>query len=337
MKNIHKKHLTAIRKQIKQYSLGKLAFLTCVNSNSWGFPPDSYDYGYQGIYVSNQDNTYWINSKQGRLFSLERIIVPVFRVDIRFLLTVNNPPIYISKPFSEFKHWINAHLSKKIYKSCQINPGGLSKKVNYAYNFFFIGNGIAALEKKKLIANLPELNKKILKIPEINKLINQEQDNLSVKHKQLAEKILKQLKTRLKKAYKTSKLPESIDPEGLEQLKIIKRVNPYFWYWPEGGRKARQKLTKPKTKKSVYTKPNKVKTNMAKKKKSTKEEEKACKHKWASLLARYKGKTVTTKIKICLNCGEMKVGTHSVKISRHRLSVEGDTLLKIPVGTDKFS
>lgn len=77
---------------------------------------------------------------------------------------------------------------------------------------------------------------------------------------------------------------------------------------------------------------------MRKRKKTTqKRQEKECKHKWAPLLAKYKGKIVSTSAKVCLNCGEIKMGEKTVKISRFRLAIEGGTKLKIPVGTDMYS
>ncbi len=76
---------------------------------------------------------------------------------------------------------------------------------------------------------------------------------------------------------------------------------------------------------------------MRKKIKQRKQEKICKKHKWASLLAEHQGKTVTTKIKICLECGEMKVGAHSVKISVNRMAFSGTTKLQIPVGTNMFS
>jgi hypothetical protein len=69
----------------------------------------------------------------------------------------------------------------------------------------------------------------------------------------------------------------------------------------------------------------------------TKKPEKECKHLWASLLAKYKGKIVSAPTKVCLKCGEIKIGEHTVKISRFRLSIEGGTKLKIPVGTNMYN
>ena len=74
---------------------------------------------------------------------------------------------------------------------------------------------------------------------------------------------------------------------------------------------------------------------MRKQKKQKKE--KTCKHQWAPLLAKYRGQVISTATKICLKCGEIKMGEKTVKISRFRLSIEGGTKLKIPVGTDLYS
>jgi hypothetical protein len=72
-------------------------------------------------------------------------------------------------------------------------------------------------------------------------------------------------------------------------------------------------------------------------KRKIQKKEKPCKHQWAPLLAKYKGQVISTATKICLKCGEIKMGERTVKISRFRLSIEGGTKLKIPVGTDLYS
>ncbi len=73
------------------------------------------------------------------------------------------------------------------------------------------------------------------------------------------------------------------------------------------------------------------------KKTITKRRRKECQHKWASLLAKSKGRIISTAAKVCLKCGEIKFGVETVRISRFRLAIEGGTKLKIPVGTNLYS
>jgi len=77
--------------------------------------------------------------------------------------------------------------------------------------------------------------------------------------------------------------------------------------------------------------------NKKRRKSAKRKREQKCRHKWAPLLAKYKGQVISTATKICLKCGEMKMGERTVKISRFRLSIDGGTKLKIPVGADLFS
>jgi len=50
--------------------------------------------------------------------------------------------------------------------------------------------------------------------------------------------------------------------------------------------------------------------------------EKECKkHKWIPLLGIDKRKSVPTALFTCLKCGDLKVGTHTIKISRYRLDM----------------
>jgi ribosomal protein L32 len=74
-----------------------------------------------------------------------------------------------------------------------------------------------------------------------------------------------------------------------------------------------------------------------------------CKHKWAQLLVRRRNKIVSaSSLKVCLNCGELKIGKHTIRISKNRIDMDGKPIrnvssidiserLKIPVGIDKFS
>ncbi|GAH39800.1 unnamed protein product [marine sediment metagenome] len=56
--------------------------------------------------------------------------------------------------------------------------------------------------------------------------------------KQTCKEVQKQLKTRLEKARKESHSADMMDLKKIKKLKITKKINPYFWYWPEGGCKA---------------------------------------------------------------------------------------------------
>ena len=71
----------------------------------------------------------------------------------------------------------------------------------------------------------------------------------------------------------------------------------------------------------------------------TAKEHKECKkHNWIPLLGVDKKKTVPTSLFTCLKCGDLKVGTQTIKISRFRLdmgelpinSVAGIKLMKPP-------
>lgn len=62
------------------------------------------------------------------------------------------------------------------------------------------------------------------------------------------------------------------------------------------------------------------------------------KHKWIPLLGNDKGKSVPTFLFTCLKCGDLKVGTQTIKISRFRMdmgelpinSVAGIQLMNVP-------
>jgi len=234
---MHKKAVKLIQEQIKKHSLGKLGFLSFVGTRPWGFGRDNVDYDYRGVYASKEDKSYhvfisgvFINNyaKDIILISLERFFENNLRLNIHTLILFNSPIIYASKEFLEFKKWINSNLTKKIYKTCQTKKSHSNRK-DYLYDFFFIGNGISVLEQKKVIANLPKLNKKCLKISFIDKLIKEEKTGLPFRNKQECEKVLTKLKTRLEKANKKSSLPEEIDKSKFTKLKIAKKINYKFW------------------------------------------------------------------------------------------------------------
>ena len=75
-----------------------------------------------------------------------------------------------------------------------------------------------------------------------------------------------------------------------------------------------------------------------------------CKHNWAKLVAQ-KGKNffLVSNLKVCLKCGQLRVGKKTIRISKDRIDMGGkpirevgkllirtDGRLKIPVGTDRF-
>lgn len=49
---------------------------------------------------------------------------------------------------------------------------------------------------------------------------------------------------------------------------------------------------------------------------------KDCKHQWVPLTAKVGEKTVPTLIFTCLQCGDLKVGTQTIRISRNRLDMD---------------
>ncbi len=48
-----------------------------------------------------------------------------------------------------------------------------------------------------------------------------------------------------------------------------------------------------------------------------------CQHKWTPLLGRIGKKNVPTALFTCLKCGELKVGTNTIRISKNRLDMGG--------------
>lgn len=72
-------------------------------------------------------------------------------------------------------------------------------------------------------------------------------------------------------------------------------------------------------------------------------QEKKCRHKWIPLLGRAGKKDVPTALFTCLLCGEMKVGTRTIRISNTRLDMGGNMLfagnisLKNPPAADVTS
>jgi predicted nucleotidyltransferase len=248
---MHKSALRLVREQLKKHRFGRLEFLAFIGTRPWGIAREFVDYDYRGVYSSKEEKTYeafinqiYINNfaKDITLVSLERFVKNIFEGDIHSLICLNSPIIYASKDFLEFRKWVNSHPSKKIYYSCQPRKGYFNRK-DYLYGFFFIGNGIALFEKKKVIANLPELNKKILKIPAIDKLIEEEKKGAPFEKEEVCKKIILKLKNRLEKAKERSNLPEVIDKEKFSKLKILKRIVYNFWL-EEGFKQRYQKERK---------------------------------------------------------------------------------------------
>ena len=94
-----------------------------------------------------------------------------------------------------------------------------------------------------------------------------------------------------------------------------------------------------------------MKKQRKQKKHTKKKQEKKCQHKWVPLLAKYKGQIISTSVKACLKCGDLKIGVQTIKISRFRLDMgdlpinnaksvlinsDDDSRLKIPVGTNRY-
>ena len=46
-----------------------------------------------------------------------------------------------------------------------------------------------------------------------------------------------------------------------------------------------------------------------------------CRHQWAPLLAQVKKKTTPSLVKVCLRCGELKIGQRTIRMSRYRLDM----------------
>ncbi len=234
LENMHKSALKLVQEQVKRHFLGKLVFLAFVGTRPWGIAQENVDYDYRGIYMTKKGNAYqnfisgvYINNhaKDITMISFKDFVRNIFNSRIHSRISINSPIIYISKEFLEFRKWVNSNLCKKIYRACQTKPYGPTGRKDYLYDFFFIGNGIAILEKKKVIANLPELNKKCLKIPAINKVVEEEKAGLPFKNKQVCKRILRQLKTHLEKANKKSRLPEEINRAKFAKLRIMKNIN----------------------------------------------------------------------------------------------------------------
>lgn len=246
---MHKSALDLIKKELIKHNLGKLEFLAFVGTRPWGISRKNVDYDYRGIYSNKEEKTYqafisqvYINNwaKDITLVSLERLIRDIFEGYIHSLIVINSPVIYESKDFFNFRRWANSHFSKKVYFNAQPRRAFQNRK-DYLYDFFFMGNGISILEKKKVIANLPKLNKEILKIPFIDKLIEEERNEMPFEKKAEKEckKIIERLKKRLDLAYQKSNLPSELDKNKLKKLKIVKKIN--YEYWLQEGFSERYK------------------------------------------------------------------------------------------------
>lgn len=60
---------------------------------------------------------------------------------------------------------------------------------------------------------------------------------------------------------------------------------------------------------------------------------KECSHKWVPLMGKDKGKLIKTSVFACLECGELKVGTHTIRISKNRLDMGNLPIKSIKTGT----
>jgi predicted nucleotidyltransferase len=213
---MHKNALKLVQEQVKRHSLGKLFFLAFIGTRPWGIAQENVDFDYRGVYMPKRRSDsivgVYINNhaKDITMVSFGDFVGRISSSSIHPLICINSPIIYASKEFLKFKKWVNSHLSKEVCEGCRTKPYGHTNRKDYLYDFFFIGNGIAILEQKKVIANLPELNKKILRIPAMNKIIEEEKAGLPFKTKRICKKVLNQLKTRLEIANKKSRLPEEI-------------------------------------------------------------------------------------------------------------------------------
>jgi hypothetical protein len=79
-------------------------------------------------------------------------------------------------------------------------------------------------------------------------------------------------------------------------------------------------------------------------------EEPECQHQWAMVLAKLGAKIIpVSTAKVCLMCGIMKIGTHTIKISKNRLDMGAKPIinvskvlittsgrLQVPVGTNLY-
>lgn len=55
--------------------------------------------------------------------------------------------------------------------------------------------------------------------------------------------------------------------------------------------------------------------------------EKPCKHEWIKLVAQVKKKIVPVPVFVCLGCGTLRVGVHTIRISRSRIDMGGKPIL----------
>lgn len=237
IQNMHERALWLVRRETKKHSFGELLFMAQVGTRPWGIAQGNVDFDYQAIYASKPDRTgqafisgVYINNavKDITMYSLEKIAENLFNSNIHPLIVINSPVIFAAKEFLEFRDFINANIVRDVCKSAQVNRVPQSRK-DYLYNFFFMGNAIAALEGKKIIANLPLLNERFLKLPQINGIIEEERSNLEFNTEGLCVKTLDDLKKRLDRAYEGTKLGHEIDQEQFGRLRLAGKINDRFW------------------------------------------------------------------------------------------------------------
>jgi len=60
---------------------------------------------------------------------------------------------------------------------------------------------------------------------------------------------------------------------------------------------------------------------------------KTCRHQWAPLLAKAGGGPTPTLLRVCLKCGDLKVGTQTIRISRFRIDMGANPIKNLGLGT----
>jgi len=48
-----------------------------------------------------------------------------------------------------------------------------------------------------------------------------------------------------------------------------------------------------------------------------------CKHKWGLVLVQHRGKILPSAARMCVKCGLLKIGAHTIKLSKDRLDMDG--------------
>jgi hypothetical protein len=72
-----------------------------------------------------------------------------------------------------------------------------------------------------------------------------------------------------------------------------------------------------------------------------------CKHKFGLVLVQYRNKILPSSARMCVKCGFLKIGSHTIKLSKDRLDMDWKPIqnvsridissrLKIPVGINMY-